>query len=117
MDISLAFLSTPYSKHPRGLDAAWREACDVSERLRRTGQRVFSPIEEGHRLAAETGVDPLDWEFWMACYEPWVKRCDVLIVAALDGWEQSIGVTAERDLFARQSKPISIIHPFTLRPL
>lgn len=113
----LNFLATVYTAHPRGLDAAYREACYTAEILRRVGHRVFCPIENGHPLAALTGVDPLDWQFWVTAFAPWVQRCDRILVAQMDGWESSAGIAHEREQFRKLGKPEVLINPHTLKPL
>ena len=113
----LNYLATPYTLHPHGLDAANRAACFTAEKLRRCGHIVYCPIEVCHSEAERTGVDKLDWEFWCAVTAPWVKRCDRLLIAMIDGWEQSVGIEHERREFRRLGKPELLIHPFTLRPL
>lgn len=113
----LNFLATPYTKHPSGLDAAFQEACFTASMLRHFEYRVFCPIEAGHKLAEQTGVDPLDWKFWIECYAPWIAKCDRLLVAKMDGWEESVGVQHERAEFRQLGKPELLIDPFTLSPL
>lgn len=113
----LNFLATPFSLHPRGLDAAFREACFTAELVRRLGLDVYCPIEATYPLALSTKIDPLDYEFWREAIAPYIKRCDRLLVAMIDGWEQSDGIEHERLEFRRLGKPELLIHPFTLRPL
>lgn len=109
--MTLYYLATPYSNYPGGIEAAYREACNIAERLRWRGDHVFCPVEVFHPLAAQTGVDKFDHEFWMECCDPWIKRCDVLIIAKIDGWEQSAGITHEREMFSNLGKPVRYFDP------
>jgi len=117
MEACLNYLATPFTRHPRGLDAAFREACFTAELVRRLGLDVYCPIEETFSVSKRTKIDPLDYEFWQAVIAPWIPRCDRILVAMIDGWEQSVGIEHERREFRRLGKPELLIHPFTLRPL
>ena len=113
----LNFLATPFSLHPRGLDAAFRDACFTAELVRRLGLDVYCPIEETFPVSKRTKIDPLDYQFWQETIAPYIKRCDRLLIAMIDGWEQSVGIEHERREFRRLSKPELLIHPLTLRQL
>ena len=92
----MIYLASPYS-HP---DADVRRdrfeaACRVAAGMMRAGDLVFSPIAHSHPIAVHGGL-PLDWEFW----KPWdrwaLAHCDRFAILTLDGWQESRGVTAER---------------------
>lgn len=102
----LYFLSSPFTHYPRGYKFAAHDIALVSHKLRAKGVKHFSPIVASYRIAIETGVDPLDWRFWMALCEPWYFRCDGLIVAMLDGWDNSKGVSVEIERFSELGKPV-----------
>ena len=110
----LAYLATPFSRFPRGLDAAHREAVDIAERLHDHGVRVYSPIKYSHIIARDTGVDPIDHNFWLPQCELWFSQCDRLLVATMDGWRDSVGISYEICAFNALGKPIALLDPWTL---
>ena len=58
------------------------------------GYCVISPITHSHTIA-ELQDMPKDWEFWQNQDLTLLSKCDILYVALLDGWKDSVGVTAE----------------------
>lgn len=90
----LIYLASPYS-HPDRVVRKWRYelACKVAALLMRDGHLVYSPIVHSHPLTAY-GL-PTNWEHWRPLDEAMLGRCQALVVARLDGWEQSQGVAAE----------------------
>lgn len=110
----LHYLATPYSRHPSGLKVAYMDAVVVNNRLAAKGFRVYAPIVHSHLVAKQTGVDPRDHDFWMACCEPWMRRCDVLLVARMNGWRDSVGIRMEIDAFKQAKKPVRYLDCETL---
>ena len=58
------------------------------------GDYVLSPIVHGHPLAMKYEL-PTDWGFWWRLDQHYMEQCSGLYVICLDGWEKSVGVTAE----------------------
>ncbi len=110
----LYYLATPYSLYPHGLEAAYREACDITVRLQDRSLRVFSPIAVYHPVARECRIEARDHEFWLRRCRPWIEDCDALIVAMMEGWGKSRGVREETGAFMRAGKPVKLIDPVTL---
>lgn len=100
------YVATPYTKYPGGIEEAFREACRVTAVLMRQGAKVFSPIAHTHPIATYGGIDPKDWEFWMAADAPLMEAASGLIVVMMPGWEESAGVAAEIEAFKAAGKPI-----------
>ena len=113
--MTLAYLATPYSKYPKGTGAAFIEACKLTARLIKAGVNAYSPIAHSHPVALHGGIDPLDQEFWKDADAEILARCDLLIVARMDGWEQSSGVAHEIEVFAKAGKPIFDLDPASLK--
>lgn len=107
----LWYVATPYSKHKLGLYAAWQDACTVTARLIDAGVAAHSPIAHTHPIATLGGLDPLDHDIWIPVDMPIMHAADGLIVAMLDGWEDSNGVAVEIDTFKTAGKPIVYWHP------
>lgn len=103
----LVYLATPYSKYARGLDMACHDACIVVARLMRCGLHVYSPIAHSHTVArADKCLDPRDHSIWIPVNEAMMRRCDVLLVAKMEGWDKSFGVTEEISWYRAHGKPI-----------
>ena len=106
----MIYLASPYS-HPDPLvrEARYAAACRASVRLLRSGQLVFSPIVHSHPLVAN-GL-PSEWSYWKPLAKQYLARCSSLTVLALDGWRESIGVQAERELADELHIPVAFMRP------
>lgn len=113
--MTLAYLATPYSRYPLGLEQAFVDACALAARLISAGLHVYSPIAHSHGIAMHGAIEPLDQQFWMAFNGTMLNRCDELFIAHLDGWENSSGIAYEIDYFGRRKKPIFDLNPSTLQ--
>jgi hypothetical protein len=112
--IGLAYLATPYSHYPAGIERAWIDACELAARLLTAGLKLYSPIAHTHPLAIHGGLDPLDLEIWLPFDEAMMAKADVLIVAHMDGWQQSRGIQHEISVFRAAGKPIWDLDPESL---
>ncbi len=104
--MTLVYLATPYSKYPGGLEAAWIDACRVSAALLRQGIQVYSPIAHTHGIAIHGDLNPLDHDLWLGFDEAMMKACDELIVARLEGWQESRGIAHEIMKFMGMGKSV-----------
>lgn len=102
----LAYLATPYTRYPDGLEAAFIHACNIAGRLIEKGLRVYSPIAHTHPIAIYAGLDPLNLPLWLDFDEAMMAKADALIVAHMQGWEESSGVAHEIAFFEKAGKPI-----------
>ena len=78
--------------------------CRVAAELVSAGHVVFSPIVHGHPLV-RFGL-PTDWRFWQRHDREHLGRSKLLLVLALDGWQQSIGVQAEIGIARALALPV-----------
>lgn len=111
---SLAYLATPYTRYPKGPDQAFFDASQLAAKLLLSGVKAYSPIAHCFALALCGGIDPLDEDIWLPANEALMERCEVLIVAHMDGWHESKGVTAEIAFFRSAGKPIYDLDPLTM---
>lgn len=111
---SLAYLATPYTKYSTGLERAFVEACKLAGRLIQAGVHVYSPIAHCHPIAIHGGIDPLDQTLWLDLDRAMLHACRTLIVAHMDGWQQSTGVAHEVGFFELRHRPIFDLDPKTL---
>lgn len=105
------YVCSPYSKYADGRHAAYDEICRIMRVFRSSDIPAFSPIEHGHRIAKETGLDPLDHKIWMPVFEPIMTRAKGLVVAKMTGWEDSHGLQQEIIYFQSAKKPIKYLDP------
>lgn len=110
----LTYLASPYSRYV-SLHAACRDASIVAARLIKSGYRVFSPIAHSHTIAMHGGLGPMDHAFWLNFDLSFMRVCDSLMIAMLDGWKQSVGVAMEIEYFEKAGKPIFYVNPNTLK--
>ena len=103
----LIYLATPYSKLD-DLDGAATTAANIAARLAQaTHGAVFSPIVHGHALCRAGNLDPIkDAVAWSALNDRMIEECDILVVAHMQGWDESSGVEAEIAAFLAAGKPI-----------
>jgi len=109
--MSYWYLATPYSKHPDGIDEAYRQACRQTAILYEALIPVFCPIAHSHGVAIFGGLDPLDHTIWMPADKPMMAAAHGLIVCKLAGWESSYGVWQETRYFRHANKPIVYMDP------
>lgn len=100
------YLATPYSKHPDGIDAAFRGAALAAAALVRLGAPVYSPIAHSHPVATYGGLDPLDHDIWLPAMLPFMRAASGLIICTMAGWETSYGVKFETNVFRMAGKPV-----------
>ena len=106
----MIYLASPYS-HPHAIvrELRFHDACLATAQLLQAGHNVFSPILHGHPLAAH-GL-PTDWSFWERFDRDHIQRCDNLVVLLLDGWQESVGVTAEIRIAAELGRSVGYWNP------
>jgi len=111
----LAYLATPYSRYSGGnLDKAFKDAARLAAQLLIAGLKVYSPICHTHPIAIYGALDALDHSIWIPFDEAMMAAADVLIVAHMDGWDESRGIEHEIKFFEDAGKPIFDLDPQTL---
>ena len=111
---ALAYLATPYSKYPAGLQQAFVDAAKLAALLLRSGMNVYSPIAHTHPLALYGNLDPLDHLIWLPFDQAMMNAADVLLIAHMQGWQESYGIAHEIEYFETAGKPIFDLDPKTL---
>lgn len=109
-----AYLASPYTKYPSGINEANACICVIAADLMRLGVSLFSPIAHSHAVAIYGGLDPLDYKIWLPSNEPLIAGAYGMIVAKMDTWETSYGINLEIEAFERAGKPIVAIDPLDL---
>jgi len=70
---------------------------------------VFSPLS----LGASFDEDAISNSAWYALGLQMLARCEELRILALDGWEESVGVSLETRYARQLSIPVSVADPLT----
>jgi len=111
---NLVYLATPYSRYPFGRIRAFIDATKLAARLIHAGMNVYSPIAHGHSIAYLGGLYPRDHALWLALDMEILRRCDVLAVAHMTGWEESYGIGEEIKFFEAAQRPVFDLDPVSL---
>lgn len=102
----LVYLATPYSKWAGGIEDAFQQAAAVAASFLKAGVKVYSPIVHTHPIAVYGGLDPLDHSVWLPFDATMMDFAEALAVAKMAGWEQSVGIRHEIDVFTKAGKPV-----------
>ena len=113
-DGALAYLASPYTRYRLGPVVAFQDVCKLSARLLIAGVNCYSPIVQTHYIAIHGALDALDHSIWLPFDEAMMAAADVLIVAHLEGWDESFGIEHEIKFFEDAGKPIFDLDPHTL---
>ena len=111
---TLFYLASPYSKHPDGIDGAFREISEIAARVMRHGVPIFCPISHAHPIAIYGGLDPLSHDIWLPADEHLMRVCGAMLIAKMTGWDTSYGVSEEIKHFRQAKKLIYLLDPKTL---
>jgi hypothetical protein len=108
--MGLIYLATPYShEDPVVMESRFESVNRVAAKLMSDGLHIFSPISHTHPIAI-AGKLPTGWEFWNQYDKLVISVCKGMIVLCLDGWLESVGVTAEIDIAKEFGVPIEYIN-------
>lgn len=106
----LVYLASPYSKYPKGREAAYREVCKKAAALMETGVDVFCPIAHSHSIEQEGMTEIHIGDFWLKQDFAILGKCDWLYVYMMPGWKESYGVNKEIDFATWNNIPIAYMH-------
>lgn len=113
-EFDLVYLATPYSKYKPGIELAFQHASALAAALLKLGVKVYSPIAHTHPLAIYGNIDPLDHSIWIPFDEAMMKACGALVVARMEGWQESRGIAHEIKFFKKRGKPVFYMDPTSL---
>jgi len=74
------------------------------------GRLIYSPISSSHHIAVNYDLPNL-WNYWERLDKCFIAHCKRVIVVTLDGWKESVGVTAEIEYAKELGIPIEYIDP------
>lgn len=102
----LWYLASPYSKYPPGIEFATADVARIAGALIGRGIAVYSPIAHTHPIAIASGLDPYDHDIWLPLDQHMMDAAVGVIIAKMDGWRESKGVTFEIAYFQATGKPV-----------
>ena len=103
----LIYLAIPYS----GIeDKSFEISSKVSAALLKKGYNVISPVVLGHVIAEQNNL-MLDHDDWYDIDLAILRRCDMLLVLTIAGWENSKGVQLEIEEAKKFGMPILYVYP------
>ena len=114
-DTGYHYLATPYSKYHGGLEAAFVRTCEVCAELLRAGINAYAPIAHTHPIATHGKIDPLDHGIWLPFDAPMMEGAKGLIVAMIEGWQDSFGIGEEIKYFRAAEKPVYFLDVSTMQ--
>ncbi len=105
----LIYLAAPYSASDHKTEKQrFKRTCEVQAKLMAAGIAVFSPLANSIP-AVELGGLTIDHTEFMRFDDVILRRCEELLVLALDGWQQSKGVQEEIKSAILMRKPVIIV--------
>lgn len=111
MSDGLVYLATPYSHELSEVcEQRFHVVNRVAAKLMQSGIHIFSSISHTHPIAID-GELPKGWDFWDRFDRLIIGMCVKMIVLRQDGWEESVGVTAELAIAREMGLPIEFMDP------
>lgn len=109
----LTYLACPYSSPD---DSVRRQRFEQVTKaaawlIKTHGLNVFSPITHSHPLH-ELGALDGSWDFWKRIDTEFLDCSCRMIVLALPGWRDSVGVQAEIKIAQEQKIPVVYLAPY-----
>jgi hypothetical protein len=106
----MIYIASPYSdENPQIRAYRWQRVAIYAAHLIEEGYHAYSPICHSEGIRAHVPTLGPTFAFWRAVDLDFLSRCDSLHVLMLDGWEKSVGVSAEIDEARRLRIPVSYI--------
>jgi len=106
----MIYLACPYWHQDPEVRAARVEASRrIAASMAERGQMVFSPLVHGHHIGAGSEG------YWREHGLEMLRRCNEVVIIAMDGWWESVGVRAEIAEAQRLGLPIRMILMTRLR--
>lgn len=109
----MIYLASPYGHDdPRIREERFHAACRATANLLEAGEIVFSPIVYCHELLNWMGNIPET--AWLRIDRAFFNACNEVVVLALDGWKESLGVRDEIQWSLETGKPVRLLDPSRL---
>lgn len=111
------YLATPYSKHPDGIEAAFREASAAAGVLLGAGVHVYCPIAHTHPIAEYGKLDHYSHDLFLPLDEQMMEHAHGCLVVMMPTWHESRGIKHEIEWFEARRRPVvHLKHPLQADP-
>lgn len=106
------YLAAPYTSPDKGvMEYRFSQATVIAGELMLQGYLVYSPLTMGHVLGKSVEMSG-DWDFWQkSCLSYLEEWATDLYVLRLQGWDLSVGVTAEIEAAHMLALPVTHLLP------
>jgi len=92
----MIYIASPYTHKDKAIEEKrFVEVAKATAHFVKKGAMAFSPIVHGHSLVEFGGLDGMDEHNWLDYDFKFLEMSALLLVLAIDGWEESRGVRAE----------------------
>ena len=107
----IEYLAIPYTDSDETVMDYRADLSDlICADLMNKGRVIFAPISSCHHIAKKYSL-PRDWKFWKEMDEQFVIASKKVLIVALEGWETSTGVMAEKGIAEDAGIPVELIDP------
>jgi len=114
MPKTLTYLASPYTHENHEVEEArFREVCRAGSHFISHGLIVFVPIAMSHPIREACPDVGGDWETWSHQDYAFLDCSKQVYVLTLDGWQDSVGVTAEIQYAWKEGIPVYLVDSLT----
>jgi hypothetical protein len=111
----LIYLGSPYS-HPdeKVREQRFRAVARAAGWIYTRGEVfVYTPISMTHQIGIELSAFPtlFEWNSWAGFDEFMIAKCDEFWILVINGWDTSVGLSAEIKIATRLGMPIRYVIP------
>lgn len=104
-----AYLATPYSQYPSGVNQAFIDACAAAAWCVKRGIGMFCPIVHTHPIAIYGDIPLKDHGIWLPADQPMMDAAACMLICEMPGWRESHGIQHEMRVFAQANKPVEAL--------
>jgi len=112
MDNTIIYIASPYTGTSYQRTNRFRDVEKYAAYLIQQGETAISPIVHNHTLATRHEL-PREFDFWQNYCLTLLGACDYMHVLMLEGWNESVGITAEIKLAEELLIPVIYIEDDT----
>lgn len=110
----LIYLASPYTdKRITVENQRAKVVTIVAGNLIKLGYHIFCPIAHCHEMNRLCGLGG-KFEYWREFDEKMISACGELWIVTIEGWFNSVGITAEIQMAERRSMTTRYVYPTTL---
>lgn len=115
-EFKLVYLASPYShKDPKVMFKRYTAVTKAAAKLMQMYDVVFFlPITQSHHMVKLNSNMNGGWNYWKGVDLFMISRSDEVWVLQLDGWKESVGVTAEIEYAREQGIRVRYFEPHSL---